>query len=283
MKEVAITPSMYGYTTSDLKRICVYAHYIDDQIFYVGEGNIGRAFTVSYNNRSKAWVNIVCKNPDKLRVEIFKIDISKEEAIAYEKELISKYGRLDLGTGCLVNCNNGDSAINVASSDNWGKDKRFYKNDNPNYGNKYANNPLSIPIVQLDILGRLVRRWDSAAQASEIGSFDARCISGCCSGKRNIHKGYQWFYSNEYDPTANNIYKPKGTNPKIVVKYKDKKFVKLYNNNEELLEDGLIPKNVSRVANGYRNSYKGFHFYYFSDLHYDAMSRFYEFVDPTKI
>ena len=102
-------PSKYGYKTSDLQRICVYSHTYDneDKPFYIGQGRLSRAF--NFLNRDKSWKNKV-QDISKVKVTILNIDISIEESVKIERELIAKFGRIDIGTGCLVNGNDGDTA-----------------------------------------------------------------------------------------------------------------------------------------------------------------------------
>lgn len=42
---------------------------------------------------------------------------------------------------------------------------------------------------------RTSKTVNSATEASEKGNFHAGPIAACCKGKRHIHNGYQWFYS----------------------------------------------------------------------------------------
>jgi hypothetical protein len=88
----------------------VYIHKKKDtnNIFYVGIGiNEKRAF--SKRNRNIYWKNIV--NKYGYDIEILFSGISYEEANLKEVELISKYGRIDLKTGCLVNMTNGGDGV----------------------------------------------------------------------------------------------------------------------------------------------------------------------------
>lgn len=84
----------------------VYEHRRNDtnEVFYIGIGKdsyrIGRKA-----NRNKYWHNIV--NKYGYTKNILYKNISWNEAIQKEIELISKYGRKDLGTGCLVNMTRG--------------------------------------------------------------------------------------------------------------------------------------------------------------------------------
>lgn len=253
-------PSNHGYSTSDLTRICVYSHTYDNEPnpFYIGQGRLSRAF--NFLNRDKSWKNKV-QDKSKVKVDILYIDISIEESINLEKKLIAKYGRIDNNTGCLVNGNNGDTAIGCTSISNFFYNKHLYGKDNGNFGNKYSSNSLSIPVIQLDILGNVIKHWASATEAEEQGNFNAGCISSCCSRKRFLHKSYQWIFEKDYIDTKQYIYVPGKTCPRIylcLTLYGD--YVKTYYNNDELISDGLNPKMVNKVANGINKSHKNYVF-----------------------
>ena len=84
----------------------VYQHRRKDtnEIFYIGIGKdyyrMGKK-----SARNQYWHNIVNKHG--YTKELLFKDISWEEAIKKEIELIKKYGRRDLKTGCLVNMTRG--------------------------------------------------------------------------------------------------------------------------------------------------------------------------------
>jgi len=85
---------------------CVYRHIrLDTNMpFYVGMGeNIKRAYSSS--KRNKNWHDVV--KATSYKVDIIFEDLDTEEAAEKEKEFISIYGRLDLGTGTLCNLTNG--------------------------------------------------------------------------------------------------------------------------------------------------------------------------------
>lgn len=259
-KVIGDTPSKYGYSTSDLNRICVYSHTYDneDKPFYIGQGRLSRAF--NFLSRDNAWKQKVI-NIEKVKVTILYIDISIEESIKLEKDLISKYGRLDNNTGCLVNGNDGDTCIGSRNKYNYFYGKHFYGKENANYGNKYSKNSLSVPIIQIDILGNVVKHWASATEAAELGNFDASCISACCRKQRHIHKSYQWIYENEFDETKDYTYYPGRTNSRIYLcldiygNYK-----KTYYSKDELILDGFNPKVVNQVANGTKKTHANYIF-----------------------
>jgi len=88
----------------------VYKHIkkTDLQIFYIGIGlNEKRAY--SKYNRNNHWRNIVKKHD--YTVEIIKSNLTWEESCNLEMLLISEYGRIDNGTGILVNMTNGGDGV----------------------------------------------------------------------------------------------------------------------------------------------------------------------------
>lgn len=258
-------PSQKGYHLEDLKRICVYAHYYDNEKlpFYIGQGTITRAFTFNEGVRNKSWKEKV-KDISKVNVEILYIDISIEESIKLEKELIKKYGKLIDGTGCLTNENDGGSNYQKGE-DNYFYGKSCFGKDNGNYGNKYEQNPLSKPILQIDIFGNIIKEWSSAKEAEEKGGFNSGPISACCYGKRHIHKNYQWIFKSNYNKDKNYEYIPGPTNNRIYIgfpKYSifDMNRVVIIYNKKQAEELGFNIKNISQVANGTKKSHAGFIF-----------------------
>ena len=92
----------YDYLT-DKYKYCTYIHYYDNEQypFYIGSGTMLRAFNFNSTGRTVHWNNKV-KDINKLKVVIYKFDISKKEALKYEQELISKY----IEYNCLCNIKN---------------------------------------------------------------------------------------------------------------------------------------------------------------------------------
>jgi hypothetical protein len=86
----------------------------DKEVFYVGIGkNQRRAFS-SYS-RNKMWHSVVNKHG--IEVEILQNNLNWEEACLLEIEMISKYGRRDKNTGCLVNMTAGGDGLNDISEE----------------------------------------------------------------------------------------------------------------------------------------------------------------------
>lgn len=87
----------------------VYVHRKKDnnEIFYVGLSNDeNNKRANSLRNRNKIW-NDIYKNHGRI-VEVIKQGISRVDGLVLERELILKFGRIDLGTGTLANMRDGD-------------------------------------------------------------------------------------------------------------------------------------------------------------------------------
>lgn len=63
---------------------------------------------------------------------------------------------------------------------------------------KYSNK--SRCVIQMDMNGKIVKKWESASDAVREHGFDSGCITHCCRGQSKSHKGYKWKYeSNKKD------------------------------------------------------------------------------------
>ncbi len=83
------------------KNYYVYIHKdLDGQVFYVGKGKGKRAWSKSITERHGIWHRYVEKLNGKYQVEIIKDNMSEDEAVWFEEDLMSKYG------GQLVNWSN---------------------------------------------------------------------------------------------------------------------------------------------------------------------------------
>jgi len=83
----------------------VYGHYRPNENipFYIGKGKKDRAY--SKHNRILHWNNIVNKYGHEIKFIVR--DISEEDSFWLEKQLIKAFGRIDLGTGPLINLTDG--------------------------------------------------------------------------------------------------------------------------------------------------------------------------------
>ena len=94
----------------------VYAHYkkTDNSLFYIGVAKSEKRFTSTYS-RNALWKNIVNKNGFYYKI-IFEFDCF-DKCFEKEKELIKKYGRIDLKTGILCNMTDGgEGCLNLSNT-----------------------------------------------------------------------------------------------------------------------------------------------------------------------
>lgn len=129
----------------------VYKHIRLDnnEVFYIGIGNdISRAY--SNASRNEYWHNIV--NKTEYNVEILYEDISRDDAISIEIELINQYGRIYIDeNGTLVNMTTGgDGGDTTTNSPNRLEIinkrseslKEFYKNKDNDYKKSKVAKPI---------------------------------------------------------------------------------------------------------------------------------------------
>ena len=91
----------------------VYAYLRDDNTpFYIGKGSGDRAWKQHRINGKYCWTP-----KDKTKIVLVEQHLTDKEAKDLEIELISKYGRKDLGTGILRNLTNGGEGLSNPSKD----------------------------------------------------------------------------------------------------------------------------------------------------------------------
>lgn len=59
------------------------------------------------------------------------------------------------------------------------------------------NHPLARAVVGVNIKNGNIIQYKYATEANKDG-FSSRHISSCCRGNRKTHKGYKWYYADEY-------------------------------------------------------------------------------------
>jgi len=87
----------------------VYGHYKTNENipFYIGKGGGRRAH--SKNHRSLLWNNIV--NKYGYEIKFIVRNVSEGDSFWLEERLIKAFGRIDLGTGPLINFTNGGEGM----------------------------------------------------------------------------------------------------------------------------------------------------------------------------
>ena len=169
------TPIKHGYHLEDYNRHVVYEHYYDneDLPFYVGEGTLQRAFVLGGNRRT-SYYNEKAKDINLIKVKIIAIDVTTEEAIKLETELINKYKKIS----------DGGSLINVD-----------YKRGG---GLRIC---LEKPVYQFTIWGEFIAEYRSASEASRVLGLNMANICNCCKGIKghNTCGGFKFRYYREFE------------------------------------------------------------------------------------
>lgn len=259
-----------------LKGYYVYIHYYDDVIFYVGKG-IGTRCAVT-NSRNNHWNNVVNKHG--FNIEIIESDLEESKSFELELRLIKKYGRVDLGTGTLVNWTDGGEGLSGAvvseatrklfrirsgGVNNPMYNVKVYGKDNPNYGNRGGKNPISKKIIAIDFKGNIVKYYDAIIDTKKDG-YNKSSVSECCLGNRAQTGGMQFIFVKDYDSTKQYVYKKGKTSIKSVVSIQDGVIIKYYERMSYTKKDGFIPSKVSVVCNKLNSIHKGFNWMFFDEL-----------------
>lgn len=154
-----------GYSIEDIKRQCVYFHYYNNKLFYIGQGTIKRAYDFCKSQRNNNWNNIV-KDINNINVVIKHIDISVEESVRLEKEYIDKYKP-------IANMINGITITNSV------------------WDTKLQN----AKIERLDLNNNVIGEYDSVKDAALAVKGSRRKILDCCIGKRAVHIKSKWRFA----------------------------------------------------------------------------------------
>ena len=101
---------MYICYVKNNKVVYLHRKKTDNSVFYVGVGNLKRAYC---KQRPKWWNNVVSKYG--YTIEIYKDRLTQDESFQIEIELIEKYGRIDLKNGQLINRTKGGITVQGVS------------------------------------------------------------------------------------------------------------------------------------------------------------------------
>ncbi len=185
------------------------------EIFYVGKGH-GNRFK-ELRSRSKYWKWTAEKYG--VIANIVAHGLSENEAFLLEKKLIKIYGRKNLGTGNLVNLTEGGDGTSGYVCTEEHKEKISKATKGRKHTEEYkrymseimsgrvlseeTKNKLSIKMRSCNVNSKKVicietgEIFNSASEAARSISGDPSCISKCCLGKINSHKGFRFKYFEE--------------------------------------------------------------------------------------
>ncbi len=137
-------------------------HTFEYQPFYVGKGKKKREKSHMYpsNLRKKSYKNNTIKKvlketgEEPIHFRIYE-NLTNEEAIRIEAELIKFFGRVDLGTGLLTNMTDGGEGVD-------------------NFADKNTSKPWARKkVYQYTLDGEFVKEWESIASVDINGMYPA--------------------------------------------------------------------------------------------------------------
>lgn len=137
------------------------------EVFYVGiSGSVKYTRGYSSLQRNNLWNKIVKKHG--YIVEILHDNLSKEEAIEWECNLIKKYGKISERNGCLCNITNGGEGASKSKKEREILSKKMKGDGNPNYG-KPMSDIQKIKIKQT-LLSKKIKRPMSVSHKQAISN-----------------------------------------------------------------------------------------------------------------
>ena len=172
------------------------------QIFYVGVGYKGRAWAFKWGH-SKHYYNYIQKY-GLPTVEMYKTNLTENEAYELEEQLISEYGRVGIdNNGILVNKSSGGKTSAKGTkqhlTDEWKKkigDANRGKAKHTDETKKTIGNKNSKPVMQYSSDGNLVKELNSHWEASQILDINHKSINNCVVGLAKTAGGFIWKYKN---------------------------------------------------------------------------------------
>ena len=158
--------------------------------FYIGKG-CGKRMYQHYYNRNKLSnqllarkINKIINRGDKIVYKKIINNVSEQEALIKEIELIEHYGRIDVKTGILCNLTNGGEQGGTS----WSQQTKQRKRDQELAKKKGK------PILQYSLNGVFIKQWSSAKVAAENTPANRSYITQVCKGVRRSAGGYLWCY-----------------------------------------------------------------------------------------
>lgn len=205
-----------------MRRFYVYGYFEpgSELPFYVGKGTGSRAWdhfrSYLLNGPTPFYKQLreLIANGQKPDVRLLEVDLSETEAFALEIELIAKYGRSDVETGCLSNCTDGgDGTSGYVHSEetkakigaaNTGLERSFADRIKLSYAwhkNRKARieairhsvtKTLGVSVCSYNLkTGETIKVYPSISSTRHDG-FQYQNVYKVCRGQSQSHRGYGW-------------------------------------------------------------------------------------------
>lgn len=222
----------------------------DMEPFYVGKGTKNRiacskSDTNSSNKHKSRILEKIIRFGLTVTAKKYKENLTEDESLIIEQELINKIGRKDLGNGPLSNLTNGGD------------------------GTPGATEKKNKSVLKYSIEGEFIKEYKSLKIASIENSIHASNISHCCLGKRETAGNYVWRFKNSESKEKINTNhlidrKQKGNERVKVLQYDlNGNFIRKYNSIKEASASTKAhTSKIVLVCQGKRKHTKGFKFEY---------------------
>jgi hypothetical protein len=212
----------------------VYAHYkkTDNSLFYIGVAKSEKRFTSTYS-RNPIWKNIVNKNGFYYKI-LFEFDCF-DKCFEKEKELIKKYGRIDLKTGILCNMTDGGEGclnLSVASKAKISKANKGKKRSGlvkENMRKRMIGTKLSIDTIKK--MSESHKKIDKSYLFNRIFSQEHK--NNISKSKKGKSVGVGKILTQEHKKAISKGFKPKFNDDEL------KKIIEMYNKNISLRKIAL--------------------------------------------
>jgi len=157
----------------------------DHKPFYIGKGKGYRCYIGLKDDKNQVYKlkynkvqSIIQSGNIPIVIKLYE-NLTEEESLKIEVELISKIGKIINKSGPLVNITDGgDGGNGFKHTNEWKK-------------------VLSKPVIQLSLDGLVITEFESIKEASSKTNIHKQNIGACVNGKYKTAGGYKWVYKNE--------------------------------------------------------------------------------------
>jgi hypothetical protein len=183
-----------------MRNKCLYFHYYNNQIIYVGVGSEKRPHNIKWG-KSKYYRNFINKyGLDNIKVKIHLDNLTENEAFFLEEEYILFFGRKGIDkNGILLNRSEGGKTSNSGTqpfmSDEWRKaigDGNRGKSKHNNKGKKSISDKNSKAVSQCDLEGNIIKEYKSQWDAHLETGINHKGINNVVVGVAKTAGGFIW-------------------------------------------------------------------------------------------
>lgn len=166
--------------------------------FYIGKGSNKRYLDhLNYpekdkNDFKRNVINKIIKESNKIPfIEFLKQELTSEEALLLEIDLISNIGRRNLNKGPLTNLTDGgEGTSGIIFTDELRKRWSELAKKRAKFG---SENHSSKKVYQYDLNGNFIKEWSCKEDCKRELNFNPTGINACCKGRNKTAFNFQWF------------------------------------------------------------------------------------------